>query len=59
MRAPPSSGLKDWRRQSEGGEWAVFENSMGTKNSEASESVAFYKIQKNSAKFGKIRPKCI
>jgi hypothetical protein len=38
---------------------AVFKNLTGTKNSEASESVAFYKIQKNSVKFGKIRPKCI
>jgi hypothetical protein len=32
----------------------VFENSTGTKNSKASESVAFYKIRKNSAKFKKI-----
>jgi hypothetical protein len=31
----------------------VFENSMGTKNSEASESVAFYKVQKNLVKFRK------
>jgi hypothetical protein len=37
----------------------VFENLAGTKNSEASESVTFYKIQKKSTKFGKIRPKCI
>jgi hypothetical protein len=37
----------------------VFENLTGTKNSEASESVAFYKIQKKSVKFEKIRRKCI
>jgi hypothetical protein len=36
-----------------------FENSTGTKNLEASESVAFYKIQKNSVKFEKIQSKCI
>jgi hypothetical protein len=32
----------------------VFENSTGSKNSEVSESVAFYKIWKNSAKFRKV-----
>jgi hypothetical protein len=37
----------------------VIENSTGTKNLEASEFVTFYKIQKNSVKFRKIRPKCI
>jgi hypothetical protein len=38
---------------------AVFENWTGIKNLEASESVVFYKIRKDSAKFKKIRPKCI
>jgi hypothetical protein len=38
---------------------AVFKNSTGTKNLEASESIAFYKIEKNLVKFKKIRPKCI
>jgi hypothetical protein len=33
------------------GLWAVFKNLTGTKNSEASESVAFYKIRRNSGKF--------
>jgi hypothetical protein len=32
---------------------SVFENSVATKNSEASKSVAFYKIRKKSAKFGR------
>jgi hypothetical protein len=32
---------------------AVFENSMGTKNLEASESITFYKIQRNSRKFNR------
>jgi hypothetical protein len=31
----------------------VFENLMGTKNLEASESIAFYKIQRNSRKFNR------
>jgi hypothetical protein len=30
---------------------SVFENSMGTKNSDASESIAFYKIWQNLGKF--------
>jgi hypothetical protein len=37
----------------------VFKNSTEIKNSEASESVAFYKIRKKSTKFRKNRPKCI
>jgi hypothetical protein len=31
----------------------VFENLMGIKNSEPSESIVFYKIRKNSVKFEK------
>jgi hypothetical protein len=41
------------------GDWPVFENSVGVKNLEVSESVVFYKIQKNLMKFRKTQSKCI
>jgi hypothetical protein len=55
---PPAS-LHRFQTASGNGYQPVFENMVGIKNSEANESVAFYKIWKNSVKFRKIWPKCI
>jgi hypothetical protein len=45
-----------WTRKE--GEWSdpVFENSCGAKNSRVANPVNFWKIQKKSVKFAKIRP---